>query len=149
MMAFNSLKGRAGFKGYQRLKDESHCLANFWVLPMDVGHSSPWTARRGLMYLSKSAKCKDDMGEFLQFAQCNTEAFQKVYPGYTNRLGMREESWDRFLDRHFIAGIDYAIHDPSMFQNALRKRAESIAACEKTREGLAELFQSENYRMIP
>ena len=41
MMSYKSLKKLYGIDDDN--PDRTHCLANFWILPMDVGHSSSWT----------------------------------------------------------------------------------------------------------
>ena len=41
-------------KKKEKLKKRYNCLANFWLLPMHVGHSSPWTNMLGLGKYSKS-----------------------------------------------------------------------------------------------
>lgn len=67
-----------------------HCLANFWLLPMDIG-------RTIIGELNKSAKAKDYMDRFLKivhseikFDECDREYFRCF------------KSWSEFTDKHFL-----------------------------------------------
>ena len=117
MMSYKSLKKLYGIDDDN--PDRTHCLANFWVLPMDVGHSSSWTARRHLMYLSKSAKCGDDMERFLIFHENERESFRKEYKDY-------EDFFDNFIEKHMLNGIEFDKLNKKTFAGILEKRADNI-----------------------
>lgn len=87
----------------EQLRDITHCLANFWLLPMDVGHSSSWTAKRHLMHLSKSVKCKDWMPSFLKYYFENINLYKEAFATYTEKFSSEEEEYKK---QHYLIGID-------------------------------------------
>ena len=119
----------------------SHCLSNFWLLPMDVGHSSSWTGRRGLMHLSKSAKCKDEMGRFIRFYINN-------YCKYKNAFGKYAEVFtaESFEDSHYLKGIEYDnLSSVPDFRGTLKERADKIA--KKKEHELKRMFEQAEYEV--
>ena len=131
MMSYKSLKR---IYGIDNNPDKTYCLANFWILPMHVGHSSPWTAKQNLMYLSKSAKCGDDMWRFLQFHEKERKSFRKEYKVY-------EDFFENFIEKHMLNGIEFdklnkensAEINRENFAEILEKRADNLL-CRKINE---------------
>lgn len=126
-----------------------HCLANFWLLPMHVGHSSPHTARRGLMKYSKSMKGTDDyVDRFLKKYLEDYDEYVEKFPKYAAKF-QREN----FAEAHYLDGIymeagevilfsypsDEEISGlPDQVMEKIRRRAELIA--NKKGDELARLF---------
>ena len=87
----------------KELKDKYHSLANFWLLPMDVGHSSSWTRRRGLGEYSKSKNGFDDyMDRFLQNYLDKYEQYKEIYPEYARQFTKDNIGADHFLEGIYI-----------------------------------------------
>lgn len=77
-----------------------HCLANFWLLPKHVGHSSSYTAKLKLMYYSKSKNgINDYMDNFLHNYLDKYEEYRAVFKDYTKRFTSKN-----FGDVHFLEG---------------------------------------------
>ena len=72
-----------------------HCLANFWILPMDIG--------RGYMNgISKINVSKDYMDGFLKVLSENYEKYKELYPDY-----FIHNSIEGFYDMHYLVGSGY------------------------------------------
>lgn len=71
-----------------------HCLANFWLLPMEVG--------RTLKGLSKSTVCDDYMDSFLEYYSKNLHRYNNQYPSYVLEFGTNID----FYDKHFLLGMN-------------------------------------------
>lgn len=69
-----------------------HCLANFWLLPMDIGR----TIRKG----SKAQKSWDYMDRFLKIYIENQEEYKKMYPTYFSMF----DSIENFSRMNFLLG---------------------------------------------
>ena len=138
MMSSKSLKR---LYSLENIEDKTHCLANFWILPMDVGHSSPWTGRRGLMYLSKSAKCCDDMCSFLDFYIKNIESYNKEYSNYVKVFGKDEPT---FRGKHMLNDVDYQQlkEGTEGLNSILNKRAQNILEDEERKKEFADIIKS-------
>ena len=117
-----------------------HCLANFWLLPMEVGRTA-----RG--HLNKAKKPVNDyMDNFLEMMQINVRFDESE--GCFYRFF---KDWDGFIDRHFIRRAylnedkieRYSDSDSEGFIETafkrIEKRAEDIAESEYAAE-LVELF---------
>lgn len=61
-----------------QLKDTYHCLANFWLLPMDLGR----TSKNEWCKTYKSTNTQDFRDRFLLLVKGNFEVYKKLYPDY-------------------------------------------------------------------
>ena len=132
--------------------DTTHrCLANFWMLPMPVGHSSPGMAYeinnkkygyKDLSDLSKSnPKIRDDMYKYLETLQNNEtqKNMKKYYPDYWAAFG------EGFQVQHYLGTIYADRPDPidyNSYRTNIEKRAEIISEDERLREKLSKLLDS-------
>lgn len=69
-----------------------HCLANFWILPLDIG--------RTLKPLSKARVGRDYMDRFLNVLCSDIKLYEDKYEPYFMRMGEFVE----FADIHFLVG---------------------------------------------
>lgn len=88
MNSYNQIVGRKGCPQSDKEKwfNQYHCLANFWLLPMEVG-------RKGEEW-SKSKKAKDYMDNFLYVLANNFGEYKKRYPCYFKNLEKIEDFYD-------------------------------------------------------
>lgn len=83
-----------------------HCLANFWVLPSEVGRSTfkDYSKNSGGVQSPTIASFnkgrKDYMDRFLDIYMNEEKFYQERYPSY-----YQEFPKDKFGDKHFITGI--------------------------------------------
>ena len=87
----------------KKLNGQYHCLANFWLLPMHVGHGSPYTSKLGLSYYSKSTfsdQIYDYMDRFINKFFIEINEYKRVYPNYTHIF-----TKNNFATKHFIDDI--------------------------------------------
>ncbi len=126
------------------------CLANFWILPMPVGHTSPRMSYSingevkkyaELIALSKSnSTIRDDMYSFVEFVKNNQCAIAKMYPDYWNVFG------DGFEEKHYISEVykdstDKGIKFDEVYSK-IELRAEKIAQNDYVRKELLSLKES-------
>lgn len=78
-----------------------HCLANFWLLPMEVGRTNP-ANKLALKGLSKSTVCKDYMDRFLEYYSKNPRRYESRYPSYVLKFGTDID----FYNKHFLLGMN-------------------------------------------
>ena len=71
-----------------------HCLANFWILPMEVGRTN--------YKMSKMMTSKDYMDRFLKYYGNNFETYKSKYPCYSSKF----KFFDDFLKEHYLLGND-------------------------------------------
>lgn len=133
MNSYKNIAKRIDINEAQKWENEYHCLANFWLLPKHVGHSSSYTARLGLMQYSKSKRGIDDyVDEFLNNYRDKYEEYKKHFLVYTKKFPI-----EYIGEKHFLEG-SYCIGDTIIpFSNdlksindirkKLKKRAEDIA----------------------
>lgn len=69
-----------------------HCLANFWILPLDVG--------RTLKPMSKARVARDYMDRFLKVLCKDMKSYKAKYEPYFIRLG----EFSGFANTHFLIG---------------------------------------------
>lgn len=85
--------------------NEYHCLANFGLLPMHVGHTSSHTAKLGLMQYAKNKNGIDDyMDKFLRHYFNNYKKYHKAFPKYTNEFTPENFASYHFLEESYISG---------------------------------------------
>lgn len=125
----------------RKLKDKYHSLANFWLLPMDVGHSSSWTKNRGL---SKSKRGIDDyMDKFLQDYVKRHEEYSEKYREYANSFMLNKFGTDHFLEGIYVENNEvteemiFSDKEANDIANEMCKRIEKraeIIAIKKEKE---------------
>lgn len=151
MNSFNTIANktpRAGKSKKQR-KDEAlwpqylqdyyrkyHCLANFWLLPMEMGRTLSGE-------LNKASNAKDYMDLFLKiiYSQTKFDRKDRFYNTYFSSF----KSWDDFIEKHFLDG--YYVNESSEIDmyhtrnsyviiskvlEKIKKRAENIASSQYT-----------------
>lgn len=118
----------------RELKDKYHSLANFWLLPMDVGHSSSWTKIRKLGEYSKSDnRFKDFMDKFLQFLLINYEDYSKIFPEYAKSFMLDSFGVDHFIDEIYLEnnevteGMKFSDKEADDIADEMCKRIEKRA----------------------
>jgi len=76
------------------LKDRYHCLANFWLIPMEIGRTSTneWSKT------SKKYEILDFMDRFLLLLKYNYHAFENSFRNYFNNI----KRFEQFSEIHFI-----------------------------------------------
>ena len=134
MNSYNTIEKRLNDDIKKKLKNKYHCLANFWILPMDVGHSSSWTITRDLGKYSKSKKGIDDyMDKFLEYYLENNEEYSKVYPEYTKSFMLDTFATDHFLKDIYIENnevtesMKFSYKEVDDIANEMCKRIEKRA----------------------
>lgn len=144
MNSYKNIAKRIDSSEAQKWENEYHCLANFWLLPKHVGHSSSYTAKFGLMKYSKSKRgIYDYVDIFLENYLNKYEEYEKHFAIYTEKFPK-----EYIGDKHFLEGIYCNGEKVIPFSNniitindirkKLKKRAENII-CKKGTE-LYELF---------
>lgn len=84
------------------LKDRYHCLANFWILPMHIGHTFSGTPK----YLKKWSKTsdiyntEDFMDRWLLLLKYKFVDFKENFSYYFHNF----KSFEEFVDTHFLKG---------------------------------------------
>lgn len=80
------------------LRDKYHCLANFWLLPMEIGRTSKndWTKT------SKKYDVQDFMDRFLSLLKGNFDEYKRLYPTYFKNKDM--DTFEHFVDSHYLRG---------------------------------------------
>lgn len=160
MNSYNTIqKNMRDDKKKRELKDKYHSLANFWLLPMHVGHSSWKTNKLGLGMYSKSKRGIDDyMDKFLQNYFDKYAEYREAYPEYAEAFKP-----DSFGADHFIEGIytenkkvikftDFqadkitADNIACIMCEKIEKRADCIV--EKKGTELYKLFSSDKLKII-
>lgn len=84
-----------------KLKNRYHCLANFWILPMHIGHTSSST-HYDLKKWSKTSnhyKTEDFMDRWLLLLKYQFADFKENFSYFNNF-----KSFEEFADIHFLKG---------------------------------------------
>ena len=84
-----------------QLKDSYHCLANFWILPMNIGHTSSFT-NENLKKWSKTSdyyKTEDFMDRWLLLLKYQFADFKENFSYFNNF-----KNFEEFADIHFLRG---------------------------------------------
>lgn len=79
-----------------KLKEKYHCLANFWLLPMDIGR----TSKNKWCKISQDNNVEDFMDRFLLLLKYNFEAYKGMYKEYFENI----KTFDQFAELHFLRG---------------------------------------------
>lgn len=110
-----------------------HCLANFWILPMELGRSGKKWCKG-----SFTQKVNDYMDRFLKLLKNNYENYKKNYKNYFDEIG----EFDQFVDVHFLLDsytnkefkiFEYSNNSSSSksivenINNLMEKRAKTIS----------------------
>lgn len=124
-------------KYLQEYEINYHCLANFWLIPMEIG--------RTLEPLSKARVAKDYMDRFLKVYCADNKLYEKNYGEYFDKV----KSFIEFAKIHFLLGsnvddnmqiVEYSnsIEDGRRFirkaQEMMNKRADLISKSEYAEE---------------
>lgn len=78
----------------QELKNRYHCLANFWILPMELGRKSEDKLSKTSGYYD----IEDYMDRFLLLLKYKFEVYKKCYPNYFSKL----DKFEKFSDIHLL-----------------------------------------------
>lgn len=76
------------------LRDKYHCLANFWVIPMELGRQS----NHKLSKTSKTYYILDYMERFLLLLRYKFDVFKNEFPDYFQQIN----AFNRMADIHFL-----------------------------------------------
>ena len=78
------------------LRDKYHCLANFWLLPMEIGRTSnnDWTKT------SKKYDIQDFMDRFLSLLKANFDEYKCLYSSYFKNI----DTFQSFVKIHHLDG---------------------------------------------
>lgn len=78
------------------LRDNYHCLANFWLLPMEIGRTSKndWTKT------SKKYDVQDFMDRFLSLLKENFDEYKCKYSSYFENIN----TFECFVKTHYLDG---------------------------------------------
>lgn len=82
------------------LKEKYHCLANFWLVPMNIGRTSQSTQEEYKRWSKTSNvyNVDDFMDRFLLLLKYNFESYKKLYEFYFKKI----YDFNVFSDIHFI-----------------------------------------------
>lgn len=110
------------------LRDKYHCLANFWLLPMHIGRTSPSTCK-DLKKWSKTSNVypiRDYMDRFLILLKQNYKLYKDIYEKYFNEI----TCFENFVEIHMLKGSyvdeNYEINQFSIWdedKDKIEKRA--------------------------
>lgn len=101
-------------------KNKYHCLANFWLLPMYVGHSSP--RAKAYKDFANYAKDKnginDYMDKFLKDYRIRYQEYRDRFPEYTKIFTLDNFGNDHFLEGSYINnGVEIDFSKPKKRHN--------------------------------
>ena len=125
-------------RGYQT---QYHCLANFWILPMEIGRTTKGKLNKSIKPIS------DYMDRFLQLVESEVS-----YNGRDREYFKSFSGWNDFVSKHFLNGyLDnnqqielYSYFDekghPNFITSALQK-IEQRATCIAESEYANELWE--------
>lgn len=107
-----------------------HCLANFWILPMDVG-------RKGITKISKSKVSRDYMDGFLKILKERFDDYKSKYPKYFQTMekiedfykfhGLEESGYVNKDIPEQITGLNLADEGIKKMQDLMKLRANFLA----------------------
>ena len=133
-------------KKFQSLEDKYHCLANFWLLPMELGR----TANNKWCKVHSETNTDDFMDRFLLLVKDNFETYRETYEQYFGNI----ISFEQFANIHFLKGsyvkenYDIKKYSDNISQNTadivyeiIKKRADLISKsvyCEELWEYFSE-----------
>ncbi len=115
-----------------------HCLANFWMLPFNVGRTFGEFCK---------ARFRDEMDRFLADLKTNYDKYSKEYPEYFAELGRK---FNAFVQNHYLTGsfvstdIAQIDADAKLAKELIKKRARAIAGDEEMASKLYDCFGDVN-----
>lgn len=116
----------------QELKKRYHCLANFWILPMELGRKSEDKLSKTSGYYDM----EDYMDRFLLLLKYKLEEYKKRYPIYFSKIDKFEELSDihflceSYLDKQFtVLQYSHVINNETVdyLWSCFKNRAKTIA----------------------
>ncbi len=78
--------------------EEYHCLANFWILPMNIGRTSSHTPEEFRKYSKSKSGINDYMDRFLEYYKNNILEYSESFNVYFSRF----DSFEDFATKHFL-----------------------------------------------
>ncbi len=136
-------------EGLKKWDRNNRCLANFWLLPMPIGHTSPtmnyeirdmkYGYKDLIKYSKSNSKIRDNMYSFLRELEKKDfeDKFCEFFPEYWGYFGKN------FKIKHFLGNIYDSMPDVINYEDAFRNicsRAEIIA--EEKQNELSDLMDS-------
>lgn len=111
-----------------------HCLANFWLLPLEVGRTGK--------PMSKLMAAKDYMDRFLKFYQANEKMYKEKYKEYFLKFGGFEE----FVKSHFLIGSNINENmQIEIYSTPIKDGKDFIQQARKMMEHRAESISKSKY----
>lgn len=159
MCSFNTIANRvkgAGISKKQRTEykewpdflknyyDFHHCLANFWLLPKQVGRSYP-TMKEKYKLLSKSKSGFNDyMDRFLEFLK-NDNSFENFITEF-ELYGKKFGNFKTFVDSHYLRGEDNFVSEKYLVNSFSKSGTpeEIVLSMEKKIRERAKVISSQN-----
>lgn len=121
------------------LCDRYHCLANFWIIPMELGRKS----NHKLSKISKTYCLEDFMDRFLLLLKYKFDVFKKDFPDYFLQINTFNQMSDIHFLRESYLDSQYIIYNYSdvidtntekYLWTCIQKRAEMISKSEFAQE---------------
>lgn len=141
------------YKPSPEKKDEwnkrKHCLANFWILPKDIGRTVRELTGGQQKYCKHSTKSKlhDYMDNFLSFMSGNLDYYFSNHKEYFDKLSIHKDNFledmssihyleDSYIIQNRVLKIDKNIKDGvyGNWDRRLNKRAHLISHSDKWKE---------------
>lgn len=143
MNSYQQITGRVSCTVERKMEwfDAYHCLANFWMLPMEVG-------RKGIKGYSKSQVSKDYMDGFLHVLKCRFEEYRCRYSQFFKDTNCFEDFCKKqYIEKIYssndeikkITGFTEADEGIGVMKNLVESRAELLA--QKYKDELFNMFK--------
>ena len=128
---------------------QRHCLANFWILPKDIGRTVKGLTSEQKKYCkhSKESKLHDYMDNFLSFMPNNLGYYFSNHKEYFDKLSIHKDNFledmssvhyleDGYIIQNRVLKIDKNIKDGVYddWNNRLNQRAHLISHSDKWKE---------------
>ena len=144
---------------------DKHCLANFWILPMNIGRTPVrYLSEEQKLYCkhSKKSRIHDYMDVFLEFLKDHIDDYFCEYNKYFDELKVSKENFvDEFSQAHFLKNGYYEINivkekeidkttlrnGYDLWRNAIEERAREIATSDKWEELYDEFVNKQKSRI--
>lgn len=108
------------------LIDKYHCLANFWILPMEIGRTSnnDWTKT------SRKYDIQDFMDRFLSLLKANFDEYKCKYSSYFENINTFEcFVKTHYLDGSYVEGKDNVIQFSNNIDSSTSDRVFELIKC--------------------
>lgn len=109
---------------------KKHCLANFWILPMDIGRTPvKHLSEEGKLYCkhSKKSKLHDYMDEFLLFMSKNIAKYYEKHEEYFHSINVDMDSFfELFPKVHYLASGYYFGNEVKVVEKIKLKQGYEI-----------------------